>query len=94
MKAKKNWALCLKVEKDIARCPECGEPGIEWIKCTDRLPKRLDTVAFVVKSKYGYDGRVLAGYYGGKRHGKPVFTIPGIEFEGSFWMPLPKPTKK
>ena len=65
-----------------------------WISIKDRLPLIGDTVAFVVHCTQGdksYNGRVLGGIYRGNQYGYEGFSVPGIEFAGSHWLPLPAP---
>lgn len=64
-----------------------------WISIEDRLPEEGQDVAFVVKAAKGsiqdyLNGRVLGGGFmivGGH----PTFTVPGVGFNASHWMPLP-----
>lgn len=65
----------------------------EWVSVKDRLPEEGQTVAFVVKSinREYENNKVLGGRYVGNKYGCPGFCTPGIEWEGKYWMPLPKP---
>lgn len=68
-----------------------------WVSVKERLPERFQSVAFVVKSedeKYHrkvYGGRFQGIMFEGESCEYPGFSVPGIEFEGSHWQPLPPP---
>jgi len=67
----------------------------KWISVKNELPADGQTIAFIVQSKdsptYSYlDGEVM----GGRFHylaGQATFSVPGIGFSASHWMPLPTP---
>lgn len=62
-----------------------------WIPCSDRLPEDGQTVAFVVECEDQFwHGRVFGGRYFRRTHGDE-FSVPGIVFAASHWMPLPDP---
>lgn len=78
----------------MARASRRTTPHREaWISIEDRLPEEGQDVAFVVQADKGsiqdyLDGRVLGGSFmivGGY----PTFTVPGVGFRASRWMPLP-----
>ncbi|MCA8249834.1 DUF551 domain-containing protein [Burkholderia multivorans] len=57
----------------------------------ERLPEEGEAIAFVVHCPGDefLHGRVLGGTfhsYGGKM---PTFSVPGIGFKATYWMPLP-----
>lgn len=61
-----------------------------WIKVEDRLPEDGRDVLFIVKSDQGdgfAHGRKLGGRYRSGLAGG--FSVPGITFEASHWMPMP-----
>lgn len=66
-------------------------PAAEWISVDERLPEDKQHVAFVVDTqgweRFDYlHGRVLGGQFTkSDRH----FSVPGIGFSASHWMPLP-----
>lgn len=65
---------------------------MEWISVKDKLPELYQSVAFIVESSDEfYNGRRLGGTYQGSKRGYHGFAVPGIEFSGSHWMPLPEP---
>ncbi|KWO62597.1 DUF551 domain-containing protein [Burkholderia territorii] len=64
-----------------------------WISVDDRLPEEGQDVSFVVKAAKGsiqdyLNGRVLGGRFM-IVFGHPTFTVPGVGFNASHWMPLP-----
>jgi len=67
-----------------------------WISTAERMPEDGQSVAFVVSladgSTHDYlNGRVLGGTYHAGKYGG--FSIPGITFNASHWMPLLDPPK-
>ncbi len=62
-----------------------------WIDVTERQPEVFQEVAFIVKSRDKiYNGRRMGGMYQGFIYRYHGFTTPGVEFEGTHWMPLPE----
>ncbi|WJN74414.1 DUF551 domain-containing protein [Burkholderia anthina] len=62
-----------------------------WISVDERLPDEGQAIAFVVHwpGDEFLHGRVFGGTfhsYGGKM---PTFSVPGIGFKATHWMPLP-----
>ena len=73
---------------------------MEWISVKDRLPEKFQDVAFIVECKLDktYNGRRMGGRYMGlmfpdRDFAYHAFSVPGIEFKASHWMPLPEPPK-
>jgi hypothetical protein len=64
-----------------------------WISVDDRLPEEGQDIAFIVKAAKGsiqdhINGRVLGGRFM-IMGSYPTFTVPGLGFNASHWMPLP-----
>jgi hypothetical protein len=69
----------------------------QWISVDERLPDEGQHVAFVVQADKGsiqehINGRVLGGQFV-MVCGHPTFTVPGLGFRASHWMPLPAAPK-
>ena len=99
-----GWALAIPwiVYRDardvIDTWPE-SEPLPEispWIDVKEANPSPGATVVFVVEDTENADfhGRVLGGRYVGMHHGKHVFTTPGMQWVGSYWIELPPAPKE
>jgi len=81
---------------DLSRAYLAGYAAAnEWVSVKDREPEQYQQCLFVVVSHdKQYNSRVLAGSYQGCRGDYHGFAMPGIEFAGEYWMPVPVFTKK
>lgn len=61
----------------------------DWRKASEHKPADMQEVIFIVSSRDDhYDGRMLGGRYL-ERHNE--YTVPGMSFSASYWMPMPPP---
>lgn len=69
-----------------------GQQEDKWIDVKLQQPEEFQEVAFIVKSHdEAYNNRRMGGRYQGFKFDRyHAFTTPGIEFEGTHWMPLPE----
>lgn len=92
------WIVYRDAREVIDTWPESESlPEISpWIDVKKSNPSPGWTVVFVVEDKENADfhGRVLGGRYLGFRHGEHVFTTPGMQWVGSYWLELPPAPKE
>ena len=63
----------------------------DWRKVAEHRPHDMQEVIFIISSMDDYyHGRMLGGRYL-ERHNE--FTVPGMSFRASYWMPMPPPPK-
>ncbi len=62
----------------------------KWIDVKIKQPEEFQEVIFIVESRDpAYNNRRMGGRYQGFKYGYYGFTVPGIEFSGMYWMPMP-----